>query len=75
MKKIRWTVSSYAPEIESLHGFVSHHDVSLVQYNTSVREGRDFRGMLHPAITASSVQFANRVNDFNGGCFSLNPAD
>jgi membrane-anchored protein YejM (alkaline phosphatase superfamily) len=40
--------SSYQPQLDALRRFVSHHDLSLVQYSLSVRENRDFEGHRHP---------------------------
>lgn len=46
--------TSYQPQMEALHQFVSYHDSSLVQYNASVREKRDFMGQRHPSLLPSN---------------------
>ena len=43
--------SSYPSQTEALRNFVNYHDASLVQYNARVKEGDDFRGHRHPALT------------------------
>lgn len=42
--------SLFPTHLEALRNFVSHHDSSLIQYNTQLREGRDFRGHRHPKL-------------------------
>jgi membrane-anchored protein YejM (alkaline phosphatase superfamily) len=42
--------SSYRSQLEALRKFANYHDSSLVQYNVSVRERRDFQGHRHPAL-------------------------
>jgi len=44
------TCTAYQPQLEALQKFVRHHDSSLVVYNASVRENRDFRGYRHPTL-------------------------
>jgi arylsulfatase A-like enzyme len=41
--------SSHKPPLEALQKFVRHHDSSLVDYNASVRENKDFQGYRHPS--------------------------
>ena len=40
--------SSFPSQLEALQGFVFHHDSSLVSYNSSVKEKKDFHGHRHP---------------------------
>ena len=42
--------SSFPSQLEALRKFANYHDSSLMQYNASVRERRDFRGHRHPAL-------------------------
>ena len=42
--------SSYPLQLETLHGFASRHDSSLVQYNAAIIEKRDFKGRRHPSV-------------------------
>jgi phosphoglycerol transferase MdoB-like AlkP superfamily enzyme len=46
--------SAYQPQLEALRQFVSHHDTSLVQYNASVKERRDFQGHKHPGLALAA---------------------
>lgn len=42
--------SSYQQQLEALHNFVSYHNLSLVEYNATIRENRDFQGQRHPSF-------------------------
>jgi len=44
--------SVYPSQLEALGKFAKYHDSSLLQYNISVRERRDFQGHRHPALAA-----------------------
>jgi hypothetical protein len=43
----------YQAQLEALRHFVRHHDASLARYNAGNREGKDFQGHRHPAVTGS----------------------
>lgn len=45
--------SSYQPQWEALHGFVRYHDLSLIKYNDSLREKKDFQGHRQPMLSKS----------------------
>jgi len=42
--------SPYQTQLGALRNFVRHHDASLIRYNVSNREGKDFQGQRHPAL-------------------------
>jgi hypothetical protein len=46
--------SPYLPQLEALRQFASHHDSTLLQYNASVIERKDFQGQKHPALALAA---------------------
>jgi hypothetical protein len=42
--------SAYGPQFGALRKFALRHDSTLVDYNDSVREGRDYQGYQHPNL-------------------------